>query len=321
MYKLYQIKKRLNFHHAELILVGPLHVMGMNSIEGILGAYEVALITENKNMTYEIWHSDAISNMDDNYELHAVGSIEECNEKIYELIKFIKDWRNKMRQSESINELATALSKAQGTMKPAVFNKKNPHYKNEYADFSSCMDACRGPLSANGLAIIQYCETTDGKLNLITMLAHTSGQWIKSEFPLISAKMDSQGIGSAMTYAKRYSLCGMVGIVADADADDDGEAAVGRGKIRFEEHKSVYENYQPPTPKPAVIEKVSDSDIIALSALIHQLDDESKKAFLEWINKSFNAATLQEIPKAAFTKCMTSLSAKIKMLKDKDETE
>ena len=144
-----------------------------------------------------------------------------------------------MRQSESINELATALCKAQGTMKPAVFNKKNPHYKNEYADFSSCMDACRGPLSANGLAIIQYCETTDGKLNLITMLAHTSGQWIKSEFPLISAKMDSQGIGSAMTYAKRYSLCGMVGIVADADADDDddGETAVGRGRIL--EHKRL----------------------------------------------------------------------------------
>jgi hypothetical protein len=209
-----------------------------------------------------------------------------------------------MTQSEAINELATALAKAQGTMKPAEFNRINPHFKNKYADFLSCMNACRGPLSENGLAVIQYCETTDGKLNLITMLAHTSGQWIKSEFPLISSKMDSQGIGSAMTYAKRYSLCGMVGIVADEEEDDDGETAVGRGRILEQQ-----------TPRP---EKVTDADIIALSSLIHQLDDESKKAFLEWINKSFNAATLQDIPKAAFTKCMVSLSAKIKMLKDKE---
>lgn len=133
-----------------------------------------------------------------------------------------------MNQTEDIKELVAALSKAQSVMKPAVFNRINPHFRNRYADFTSCMDACRMPLSENGLAVIQFCETIDGKLNLVTMLAHTSGQWMRSEFPIISAKMDSQGIGSAMTYAKRYSLCGMVGIVADEESDDDAEAAVGR---------------------------------------------------------------------------------------------
>lgn len=131
-------------------------------------------------------------------------------------------------QSEQIKELVSALAKAQGIMKPAIFNKVNPHFKSKYADFSSCMDACRAPLSENGIAVIQSCETNNDKLNLITMLAHTSGQWMKSEFPILTSKMDSQGIGSAMTYAKRYSLCGMVGIVADED--DDAEAAVGRSK-------------------------------------------------------------------------------------------
>lgn len=138
--------------------------------------------------------------------------------------------RNQITHSQDIKDLVSALSKAQSVMRPAVFNRVNPHFKNRYADFTSCMEACREPLSDNGLAIIQYCETIDEKLRLVTMLAHVSGQWIKSEFPLIAAKMDSQGIGSAMTYAKRYSLCGMVGIVADEEGDDDGEAAAGRYK-------------------------------------------------------------------------------------------
>lgn len=144
-------------------------------------------------------------------------------------------------QSNEIKDLVSSLAKAQGQMKPAIFNKLNPHFKSRYADFSSCMDACRQPLSDNGLAIIQSCETIDGKLLLVTTLAHTSGQWIKSEFPIISAKMDSQGIGSAMTYAKRYSLCGMCGVVADEDVDDDGESAVGRGKTKS--------NPKPPEPE------------------------------------------------------------------------
>jgi hypothetical protein len=79
---------------------------------------------------------------------------------------------------------------------------------------------------------------------LVTMLAHTSGQWMKSEFPIVATKMDSQGIGSAMTYAKRYSLCGMLGIVADEDADDDGEAAVGRTKKKEPVSTIMSEQYE-----------------------------------------------------------------------------
>ena len=142
------------------------------------------------------------------------------------------------KHSDEIKDLVAALSKAQGVMKPAIFNKVNPHFKSRYADFSSCMDACRIPLSSNGLAVIQSCETIDTKLMLVTTLAHISGQWMSSEFPIITSKMDSQGIGSAMTYAKRYSLCGMIGIVADEEGDDDGEAAVGRPK-KEQKHQEV----------------------------------------------------------------------------------
>lgn len=128
-----------------------------------------------------------------------------------------------MRMSEDINELCAALAKAQGSMKAAVFNKTNPHFRSKFADLNSCMDACKQPLAENGLCIMQLPEQINGKDMLVTMLGHSSGQWITSEYPLLASKMDSQGFGSAMTYAKRYSLCAMLGIVADED--DDGEEA------------------------------------------------------------------------------------------------
>ena len=168
----------------------------------------------------------------------------------------------KTTHSDDIKDLVTALSKVQGILKPAAFNKVNPHFKSRYADFSSCMEACRGPLSDNGIAVIQTCETINDKLTLVTMLAHTSGQWMKSEFPIITAKMDSQGIGSAMSYAKRYSLCGMVGIVADEDGDDDGEAAMGRNKK--EDFKENEKN---------------------LNSLLDQFDKEDRFLVLEYIKE------------------------------------
>jgi hypothetical protein len=152
-----------------------------------------------------------------------------------------------IRTSCEIKELVSALAKAQGEMKPAIFNRVNPHYKTRYADFTSCMDACRVPLSQNGLAVIQTPQTIEGKLVLITMLAHVSGQWMTAEFPILSQKMDSQGIGSAMTYAKRYSLCGMVGIVADEEGDDDGNASIGKPtpepEETLEEKESLLQKY------------------------------------------------------------------------------
>jgi len=186
-------------------------------------------------------------------------------------------------QSPEIKDLIASLAKAQGSMKPAVFNKTNPHFKSRYADFSSCMDACRQPLSENGLAVIQSCETIDGKLLLVTTLAHTSGQWIKSEFPIISAKMDSQGIGSAMTYAKRYSLCGMCGVVADEDVDDDGETAVGRGKTKT-------------TPKPEA--ETFESEMKWTQDYISRFEKEDQflaNEYLETVRKHFNWSVVQAV--------------------------
>lgn len=131
-----------------------------------------------------------------------------------------------MMQSEQIDQLVTALAKAQGDILPAAKDSQNPFFKNKYAGLPSIWAACREPLTRNGLAVIQTTEEKDGKLQLVTILAHSSGQWIKSHMPVISAKPDAQSMGSAMTYAKRYSLSAIVGVVADDD--DDGERAVAR---------------------------------------------------------------------------------------------
>src|SRR5262245_38614194 len=111
-----------------------------------------------------------------------------------------------MNRSETIGKLAEALSKAQGTMKNAVKDSDNPFYKSKYADLASVSDACKPHLAANGLAVVQLPTMREGKLVLEYAILHNSGEWIGSEIEMTPVKSDPQGIGSAITYARRYTL-------------------------------------------------------------------------------------------------------------------
>jgi hypothetical protein len=129
-----------------------------------------------------------------------------------------------MNKSEQINELTHALSQAQGEIRDAVKDSVNPHFKNAYADLASILEACRGPLSKNDLAVMQMPFTTaEGNVGLTTLLSHSSGQFVTSELILVPRDPSPQSYGSCVTYARRYSLMAMVGI-APAD-DDDGNSA------------------------------------------------------------------------------------------------
>lgn len=122
-------------------------------------------------------------------------------------------------------DLFAALSAAQGEIEGAAKGKTNPHFKSKYADLASIWDACRAPLSKHGLCVIQRpapCES--GHVAIETVLAHKSGQWIGGTLVMRPAKADPQGIGSTITYARRYALASMVGVAPD---DDDGNAASG----------------------------------------------------------------------------------------------
>ncbi len=124
--------------------------------------------------------------------------------------------------SEQIDALAAALAKAQGEMQNAKINRINPHFKNRYADLASVRDAIHGTLAKHELAIAQTTHVSEGAFVLRTTLMHKTGQWIASDYPLpIGAK--PQELGSALTYARRYSLSSIVGIAAD----DDDDAEIG----------------------------------------------------------------------------------------------
>ena len=129
-----------------------------------------------------------------------------------------------MNTSEQIDQIGTALAKAQGTMKNATFDAQNPAFRSKYATLASIIDAIRGHLSANGIAWVQTIVTNEEGIKAATRLIHASGQWIEMDGPIIPVdKRNAHGAGSATTYAKRFGLAAAVGI--SGDDDDDGNAA------------------------------------------------------------------------------------------------
>ncbi len=224
-----------------------------------------------------------------------------------------------MSQSELINELAAALSKAQGEMQAAIKDKVNPFFKSSYADLGSVWDAARPVLSKYGLCVMQTTELAPDRnqVIMVTTLAHTSGQWMKSYLPLNPSKNDSQGMGAAITYLRRYSLSAIVGVVCDED--DDGETAVGRGKQQKQNPPTNIDNHPQPN-KQESNERIGTAEIINLANLIQNLDEESNKNFHEWISTTFKAKAIQDIPKACYDKCVVTLNAKIKYLKDQEKS-
>ena len=128
-----------------------------------------------------------------------------------------------MNKSESITKLATALVKAQALIKAASKDSNNPFFKSKYADLGAIVDAIKEPLNKNGISYLQVV----GPEGVETILLHESGEFISGVTPVIVVKQnDPQALGSAITYARRYGLQAIVGVVAELD--DDGESAMGR---------------------------------------------------------------------------------------------
>ena len=133
-------------------------------------------------------------------------------------------------QSESIANLAKALSIVQGKLTYAKKDSANPFFKSKYADLESVWDACRDLLSDNGLAVVQLPgEYFEGTMALTTIITHSSGEWISQQMSLPVTKPDAQGAGSAFTYMRRYALAAVVGVV---QADDDGNAASAPKQVK-----------------------------------------------------------------------------------------
>ena len=128
-----------------------------------------------------------------------------------------------MLQSESVKELNTALAKAQGELFAAKKDSINPHFKSKYADLASVWEACREALSSNGLSVTQMpAEFQNNVMTLVTRISHSSGEWLEQTMTCPVGKPDPQGIGSCLTYMRRYALAAVVGVYQD---DDDANNA------------------------------------------------------------------------------------------------
>ena len=136
-----------------------------------------------------------------------------------------------MNMSDDIGELATALAIAQGQIEDASKGSINPHFRSKYADLAAVRSVIREPLAANGLSIVQTPKTVQGGVDVTTLLLHKSGQWISSSLFMPSGKMDAHGLGSAISYARRYSIMSILSLAAE---DDDGNAAVERVSQQFD---------------------------------------------------------------------------------------
>lgn len=149
-----------------------------------------------------------------------------------------------MKKSDQINELAKALSQAQSEIRGAHKDSNNSFFKSKYADLGAVWEAIRGPLSKNGLSV---CQTTTWEemmgTAVVTTLMHTSGQWIEGVLPIMAIKQDPQGIGSAISYSRRYALAAIAGA---HQTDDDGEGAHGRGKKEKETEEDPQQELEPP---------------------------------------------------------------------------
>ncbi len=147
------------------------------------------------------------------------------------------------KRSPSLAKLAAALAKAQGDIVGATKDRENPHFKSGYASLASTWEACREPLSKNELAVLQPVAVDGVKVKITTLLVHSSGEWIEETLVMVAALNTPQGIGSAITYGRRYGLGAMVGV---APEDDDGNEA--STKLSANQRPAVQ---QSPTPSVA----------------------------------------------------------------------
>lgn len=159
-----------------------------------------------------------------------------------------------MQTSDQINEIAEALSAAQAEIEGASKDADNPFFKSKYADLASVWDACRAPLTKQGLAVVQSPEVaTSGapeiytwtsrsgeerhgvraitEVSVITKLTHKSGQWIEGRVSVLIPDASPQPVGSAITYLRRYALQSLVGVAPEDDDAEGATASKGNGAV------------------------------------------------------------------------------------------
>ncbi len=182
-------------------------------------------------------------------------------------------------QSENLDQLFTALAKAQGEMSAAAKDCANPFFKSRYADLSSVWTACREPLSKHGLSVLQIVQSSDLGDVLHTTLGHSSGQYMTSTMPIrikTDGKNDIQALGSTITYLRRYALSAIVGVAPDDDNDGNDSKYKAQPKQEQKQEPVI-------VPMVAPIPMANVSQISVLRGLMAQCSNDYTTKVMEWL--------------------------------------
>lgn len=214
-----------------------------------------------------------------------------------------------------MKQIAEALVKAQKGFSPALKQSNNPHFRSKYADLATCVEAVIDALNNNGIALMQMTHECQDGVTVETVFIHASGELLSAgKLHVPAVKHDAQGYGSALTYARRYSLMAACGI---APEDDDGNAAVKtppRGGVIFAPQQPAPE--PKPEPKPQeVVKGTAEVVDFAMQIFTTFLPEAKSEKELNTFWKE-NIATVNQIKSADETKYVELLGA---FKKRKDE--
>lgn len=168
-----------------------------------------------------------------------------------------------------MKNIASALVKAQKAFGPALKTATNPHFRTKYADLSACVEAVIDALNSNGIALIQKNHLDDSGVTVETVFVHESGEMLDcGKLHVPAAKSDPQGYGSALTYARRYSLMAACGI---APEDDDGHA--GTQATRQQQAQPPVLDTSPKARAQRIVQGVTSGDAVNAAAAMAGWDD------------------------------------------------
>ncbi len=211
-----------------------------------------------------------------------------------------------MNKSESIKEIAMAMAKFQAEIKNPTNSANNPFFKSKYAPLNEILNDVRPLLSKYGLSVLQMPSGDDQEVHITTLLMHESGEWIEScPLKMKPAKNDPQGIGSAITYGRRYALAAILGI--SSEDDDDGNVAT-HGKPEPTKSESTQrpqaapQSSDKPKQAPANGNKASDAQVKAIWAI-------GKKANVseDYIKAEYGVESIKDLTKDQASQLITDM--------------
>ena len=217
-----------------------------------------------------------------------------------------------MTNSETTATLCAALVAAQGGLKPIAKDGKNPAFRARYATLDGIMETVRPALAAHGLAVVQgviHPETGEGGrlvgITVETRLVHTSGEWLASVVPVPVAKGDAHGLGSALSYGRRYGISALLALSTDEDEDGNAAAKAPPAKPQAKPARQYADeppapgqrlhDRVPTTPPPEAMTLAKANTVELKGHLLADMDDDRLDKLRAWAQDKGNGFILAAI--------------------------